>query len=78
MMRKEDIEGLTAQQIKDKFALPELPKYVSDVHVPKGTRMVVGTVAEQKGWGRGGAIEYETKDVFLPKSAFRNRRLLPE
>lgn len=29
MMRPEQIEGLTAQQIKDKFALPELPSYVS-------------------------------------------------
>ncbi len=74
MMRKEDIEGLTARQIKDKFALPELPKYVSDVHVPKGTRLFIGKVAQQKGWGKGGGIQYELKGDRLPLSTWRNRR----
>jgi hypothetical protein len=75
MMRAKDIEGLTARQIKDKFALPELPKYISDVYVPKGTRIITGKVALQKGWGKGGGIQYELKDE-LPTSAWKNRRLL--
>lgn len=76
MMRKEDIEGLTPRQIKDKFALKDLPKYVSDVYVPKGSRIRAGIVAPQKGWGKGGAIQYELQGK-LPDKAFSNKRLLP-
>jgi filamentous hemagglutinin len=75
LMRVEEIEGLSPAQIKDKFALPEMPRYVSDVQVPKGTRMRVGTVGEQAGWGRGGGTQYELLDR-LPETAFRNRRPL--
>lgn len=76
LMRPEDIQGLTAQQIMDKFALPELPQYVSDVYIPAGTRVRVGIVAEQPGWGRGGSIQYELQER-LPAAAFRNRREIP-
>lgn len=76
LMRPEDIQGLTAQQIQDKFALPELPLYVSDVHVPAGTRIRVGIVGEQPGWGKGGAIQYELQER-IPTTAFNNRRSLP-
>jgi hypothetical protein len=31
LMRREGIKGLTPQQIQNKFAIPELPIYVSDV-----------------------------------------------
>jgi hypothetical protein len=75
MMRPEAIKGLTPQQIKDKFALPELPKYVSDVHVPAGTRLRAGTAGKQESWGEGGGTQYELKEK-LPDSAFRNRRPL--
>jgi filamentous hemagglutinin len=74
MMRAEDIEGLTAKQIKEKFALPELPKYISEVHVPKGTRIFIGKVAPQKGWGKGGGIQYELKGDRLPLSTWKNRK----
>lgn len=77
LMRAEDVEGLTASQIKEKFALPELPKYISDVYVPKGIKLFVGKVAAQPGWGKGGGIQYEIKDVWLPKTAYKNRRILP-
>jgi hypothetical protein len=75
MMREEDIKGLSADQIKDKFALPEKPAYVSDVNVPAGTKIRVGTVGAQEGWGRGGATQYELQQR-LPQSAFTNRRPL--
>ena len=75
MMRPHEIEGLTPQQIQNRFALPELPAYVSDVHAPAGTRIRVGTVGEQSGWGTGGATQYELLDR-LPFSAFQNRRPL--
>jgi hypothetical protein len=75
LMRREEIEGLTAVQIRDRFALPELPSYVSDVHVPAGTRLRVGTVGKQPGWGGGGATQYELLER-LPPSAFTNQRPL--
>jgi hypothetical protein len=76
MMRAEDIDGLTPQQIKDKFALPELPSFVSDVHVPAGSQIRVGTVAPQPGWGGGGGTQYELLQR-LSSDAFKNMRPLP-
>jgi len=76
MMRQQEIEGLTPLQIQDKFALPELPNFVSDVHVPPGTNIRVGTVGAQPDWGSGGAIQYELLQR-LPSSAFQNMRPLP-
>lgn len=75
MMRPRQIEGLTLSQIKDKFALPEIPTFVSDVYVPTGAKIRVGTVAAQPGWGSGGGIQYELLER-LPASAFRNMRPL--
>jgi filamentous hemagglutinin len=80
LMRPEDLKdangkNLTPQQIKDKFALPELPKYVSDVRVPPNTRLRVGTAAAQEGWGAGGGTQYELKER-VPETAFENKRPL--
>jgi hypothetical protein len=73
MMQASDVQGLTAQQIKDKFALPELPTLISEVSVPNGTRVRVGEVAPQDGWGAGGATQFELLER-LPESAFQNTR----
>lgn len=75
IMRAEDVKGLTAQQIKDKFAIPELPKYISDVDVPAGTRLRVGKVREHDVWGEGGATQFELKDR-LSNENFKNTRRL--
>jgi hypothetical protein len=75
MMRPADIHGLSPQQIKDKFALPDLPTMVSDVTVPAGTRVRVGEVAAQDGWGKGGATQFELL-ARLPESAFANTKPL--
>jgi filamentous hemagglutinin len=71
MMRPEEIEGLTPQQIKNKFALPELPSYISEVHLPRGSYLQLGTTASQEGWGIGGAIQYQALDR-LPRQYFQN------
>jgi len=73
MMREREIQGLSPTQIKDKFALPEMPTHISDVHVPAGTKIRTGTVGAQEGWGTGGGIQYELLER-LPESAFRNTR----
>jgi hypothetical protein len=75
MMRPDEVKGLTPAHIKDKFALPELPSHVSEVHVPSGTRIRVGKVAPQEGWGVGGAWQYELLER-LPEELFRNTRPL--
>lgn len=75
MMRIEDVEKLTAAQIRDKFALPELPEFISEVFVPSGTRIRVGKVAAQNGWGSGGAWQYELLER-LPEELFKNTRQL--
>ena len=74
MMRPEDIQGLTAEQIKSKFALPELPSLVSDVHVPAGTTVRTGIVNPIFG-GTGNATQFELLNR-LPSSAFQNMRPL--
>ena len=47
-----------------------------DVYAPAGTKIRVGTVAPQLGWGSGGATQYELLQK-LPNSAFKNQRPLP-
>ncbi|GEM_PF-479547 len=60
IMKEEQIEGLTAAQIKDKFALPIEPTHVCDVNVPANTKIRVGTAAEQPGFGgKGGSIQFD-------------------
>jgi filamentous hemagglutinin len=70
MMKREVIEGLTPAQIQSKYALPELPTYMSEVHVPVGTRIRTGTVNPVFG-GVGNATQYELLQR-LPTSAFKN------
>lgn len=74
MMRAEDIQGLTPEQIRSKFALPELPSFVSEVHVPAGTAVRTGVVNPIFG-GTGNATQFELL-TRLPSSAFQNMRPL--
>ncbi len=75
MMKSSEIEGLSAEQIKDKFALPELPTQVSDVNVPSGTKVRIGTAGKVDGWGDGGGGQVEVLQR-LPEDAFTNTRNL--
>lgn len=59
MMQAEDIQGLTASQIQDKFALPSTPKYITDVILPEGTVIRKGIVNSLEDWGTGGGIQYD-------------------
>ncbi|AOA01662.1 hypothetical protein [Carnobacterium maltaromaticum] len=44
-MKAEDIKGLMPEQIKDKFALPNLPECVGEVTLPKGSNFRIGEVS---------------------------------
>ena len=53
-MRAEDIVGLSPEQIRDKFALPDFPQFICDVVIPAGTHLRVGIANDVSGWGDGG------------------------
>ena len=61
VMRKEDVQGLTPNEIKNKFALPDEPQYMCEVDLPKGTRMHKGTANKVDGWGNGGGTQYDLR-----------------
>ena len=73
VMRSDDLKGLSPLQIKDKFALPSTPTYVSDVVVSSGTQMRTGTVGFQAGWGNGGGTQYEILGEVV-EDMFKNTR----
>ncbi|WP_232685984.1 hypothetical protein [Halobacterium zhouii] len=76
LMRQSDIEGLTPTELKNKFSLPYKPKYVSDVTVPEGTWINMGTVKSNFGGDRG-AKQFNLGKR-LDERFFTNRRLLEE
>ena len=77
MMRPKEIEGLTAEEIQDNFALPYLPTQVSEVHLPPRSYLQLGGTAGQIGWGTGGAIQYQALD-WLDKEVFKNTMSIEE
>ena len=80
VMRASDIAGLSAAQIKDKFALRQVPTYVTDVNIPAGQTMRASTANGILGNG-GGGVQFEV--VSKPAKPedfekwFKNARPLP-
>lgn len=58
-MKADDIRGLTPSQIQDKFALPAIPKFITDVKLPAGTIVRMGIVNPLDGWGNGGGVQFD-------------------
>lgn len=79
IMKKSDIEGLSASQIKDRFAIPMdgLPNRIVDVSIPSGIKLRTGKAASTSG-GNGGGIQFEIPhpDPFA-SNWFTNIRILP-
>lgn len=75
LMPISEIEGLSAEEIKDKYALPQIPIYMSDVTVPKGTNIKVGIVAGKGDWGGGGGLQIELMDI-ISETSYSNMRPL--
>ncbi len=85
VLRASEIRGLTPAQIAEKFALPQIPMYVSDVYLPSNTLMSRGNVqAHPFGRaieGRSGSIQYRIEQTMNPEEfvgLFSNPRPLPE
>ncbi len=57
IMNADDIVGLTAQQIKDKYSLLEIPTKICDVNVPIGTNIQVSSVNGILG-NSGGGVQF--------------------
>ncbi|MCX7920512.1 MAG: fibronectin type III domain-containing protein [Clostridia bacterium] len=76
IMKKEDIVGLTAEQIKDKYALPTLPKYITDVEIPAETKLRIGEANPLPGWGSGGGTQIDMMGQFNFGEKFLNPREL--
>ncbi len=74
VMRKEDLTGLTPKEIKNKFALPDEPRYMCEIELPKGTRMHKGIANEVDGWGRGGGMQYDLR--FKNVEGFKNETII--
>ncbi len=62
-MRKADVEGLTPEQIRDKYSLGYTPNRIVDVEYTPGMRIREGTAAEVETLGtRGGGLQREIMD----------------
>ena len=76
VMKAEDIQGLTAQQIQNKFALPSIPKYVCDVELEAGDTIRCGIAGAQEQFGgAGGGLQFDLMQQWI--GDFTNKRLLP-
>mgnify|MGYP007007175268 CR=1 FL=1 len=73
MMKAEDIDELTPQQIKDKFDLPEIPTHITDVTPHQRSKIRTGTVNNGNFGRNGGGTQFELRGN-IPNESFTNRR----
>ena len=78
IMRAEDIEGLSASEIAEKYAMPSIPDMICDVKLPYDTPLEISIVGEQLDWENsiGGNTQYAIKDVETLEEWFVNKRPL--
>ena len=75
VMKAEDIGGLTPQEIQNKFALPNIPKYICDVNLEAGTRLRTGKVNPLFGFD-GGGQQYDLIINGKNVGTFTNERII--
>jgi len=66
---------LTALEIKDKYALGFVPKYVANAVIPKDTIINSGIAGPIEGWGNGGGLQFDLIKQFIGE--FTERDTLP-
>lgn len=86
MMRASEVRGLTAVQIRNKFALLALPTNIVQVLVPVNYALYTGIAAPIAGWGDGGGLQNRVMankppagiaaDPWLPGSSYANAQAL--
>ena len=75
ILRTEDIKGLTAKEIYEKYALPRVPNKIVHLEIPKNILLEVSIVGSQEFNGLktyGGDIQYAIKDTELLDEWFSN------
>lgn len=71
ILRADDIKGLSAAEIAEKYALPQVPDKIVYPKIPSDTPLEVSIVGPQESWGTlGGDAQYAIKDVFLDDDWF--------
>ena len=77
VMKESDIVGLSPAQIKNKYALPEMPTHIVDVIVPKDTKVYKGTAGKVVNdgvlWGNGGGSQFQLQ-TRIPAENYTNSR----
>lgn len=73
IMPADSVRGLTASQVRDKFALPTLPDYFIAVRVPVGVTLRTGAAGEIDGWGQGGGQQILLME-YIPLSGYKADR----
>ena len=71
ILRADDIKGLSAVEIAEKYALPQIPDKIVYPKIPSDIPLEVSIVGPQESWGTlGGDVQYAIKDVFLDDDWF--------
>lgn len=71
ILRADDIQGLSASEIAEKYALPQVPDKIVYPKIPSDTPLEVSIVGLQESWGTlGGDAQYAIKDVPLDDDWF--------
>ncbi|MGQ7409223.1 hypothetical protein ACTGWG_08890 [Streptococcus suis] len=78
ILEKSAIEGLTANQIAEKYALPFIPDRVVNIELPPETILEVSIAGPQKTWRTvGGDVQYAIKSTNPNTEWFKDIRKLP-
>ncbi|AEY65940.1 hypothetical protein [Clostridium sp. BNL1100] len=73
ILRADDIEGLSAAEIAEKYALPQVPDKVVYPKIPTDIPLEVSIVGPQEKWGTlGGDAQYAIKNALLDDDWFKD------
>ena len=65
VMKAQDIEGLSPEEIQNKFALPQKPVKICDVTLPKGTELRTGLCNPLEMWKNNGIKSDAVSTMFF-------------
>ena len=73
ILRYDDIKGLTAKEIANKYALPQIPNRIVFIKLPLELPLEVSLVGSQEKWkASGGSVQYTIKYNLLENKWFEN------
>ena len=71
ILRADDIQGLSAIEIAEKYALPQTPDKIVYPKIPSDVPLEISIVGPQEAWGTlGGDAQYAIKEVLLDDDWF--------